>query len=93
MTERARKLRAQYALQAQGLRARLEMRINRIPQSLRKTNMQDLLDKYTHQQQQQQKPPAQPTALRVASPAPAASKGVKRSRYAQSTYTSTTHPL
>ena len=47
MTERARKLRAQYALQAQGLRARLEMRVNRIPQALRKRNMQDLLDDYT----------------------------------------------
>jgi hypothetical protein len=46
VTERARKLRAQYALQAQGLRARLEMRVNRIPQALRKRNMQDLLDDY-----------------------------------------------
>lgn len=46
VTERARKLRAQYALQAQGLRARLEMRVNRIPQALRKRNIQDLLDEH-----------------------------------------------
>ncbi|KAI9663650.1 MAG: hypothetical protein M1821_007140 [Bathelium mastoideum] len=43
ITERARKLRAQYALQAQGLRSRLEMRINRIPQALRKANLGELL--------------------------------------------------
>ncbi|EME87450.1 uncharacterized protein MYCFIDRAFT_62423 [Pseudocercospora fijiensis CIRAD86] len=47
VTERARKLRAQYALQAQGLRARLEMRVNRIPQALRKCNMQDLVEEHT----------------------------------------------
>ncbi|MBE7182485.1 MAG: hypothetical protein INR71_14985, partial [Terriglobus roseus] len=46
VTERARKLRAQYALHAQGLRSRLEMRINRIPQSLRSTNVVELVDKY-----------------------------------------------
>ncbi|KAF1823415.1 uncharacterized protein K489DRAFT_409276 [Dissoconium aciculare CBS 342.82] len=44
ITERARKLRTQYALQAQGLRTRLEMRINRIPQALRKRTMQELVD-------------------------------------------------
>ncbi|KAK0363572.1 hypothetical protein LTR91_020360 [Friedmanniomyces endolithicus] len=43
VTERARKLRAQYALQAQGLRTRLEMRVNRIPQALRQRKMGDLL--------------------------------------------------
>ncbi|KAK0778972.1 hypothetical protein LTR91_004241 [Friedmanniomyces endolithicus] len=43
ITERARKLRAQYALQAQGLRTRLEMRVNRIPQALRQRKMGDLL--------------------------------------------------
>jgi hypothetical protein len=48
VTERARKLRAQYALQAQGLRSRLEMRVNRIPQALRKRNIQDLLDEYAN---------------------------------------------
>ncbi|KAF6236610.1 hypothetical protein HO173_005391 [Letharia columbiana] len=46
ITERARKLRAQYALQAQSLRTRIELRINRIPTSLRNANMGELLEKY-----------------------------------------------
>lgn len=45
VTERARKLRAQYALQAQDLRARIERRVNRIPTALRKANMGELLEK------------------------------------------------
>ncbi|KAK8168553.1 Borealin N terminal-domain-containing protein [Phyllosticta citrichinensis] len=48
-TERARKLRAQYALLSQGLRSRLEMRVNRIPSSLRRTNIMDLVEKYSEQ--------------------------------------------
>lgn len=46
VTERARKLRAQYALQAQSLRTRIELRINRIPHSLRKANIGELYQKY-----------------------------------------------
>ncbi|KAL5338911.1 Borealin N terminal-domain-containing protein [Aspergillus crustosus] len=46
ITERARKLRAQYALQAQDLRARIERRVNRIPTALRKANMGELLEKH-----------------------------------------------
>ncbi|KAL3453066.1 Borealin N terminal-domain-containing protein [Aspergillus insuetus] len=46
ITERARKLRAQYALQAQDLRARLERRVNRIPIALRKANIGELLEKH-----------------------------------------------
>jgi hypothetical protein len=46
VTERARKLRAQYALQAQDLRARIERRVNRIPVILRKANMGELLEKH-----------------------------------------------
>ncbi|KAI4200579.1 MAG: hypothetical protein LQ350_003826 [Teloschistes chrysophthalmus] len=46
ITERARKLRAQYALQAQSLRTRIELRINRIPQAMRKANIGELYDKY-----------------------------------------------
>ncbi|OBT52567.1 hypothetical protein VE04_07439 [Pseudogymnoascus sp. 24MN13] len=46
ITERARKLRAQYMLQAQGLRTRIEIRVNRIPTGLRKAKMGDLLLKY-----------------------------------------------
>ncbi|KAH8592048.1 Borealin N terminal-domain-containing protein [Bisporella sp. PMI_857] len=47
ITERARKLRAQYMLQAQGLRTRVEIRVNRIPMALRKANMGDLLLKHS----------------------------------------------
>ncbi|KAL8663766.1 MAG: hypothetical protein Q9202_003580 [Teloschistes flavicans] len=46
ITERARKLRAQYALQAQSLRTRIELRINRIPTAIRKANMGELYEKY-----------------------------------------------
>ncbi|KAF7185071.1 hypothetical protein HII31_13694 [Pseudocercospora fuligena] len=61
VTERARKLRAQYALQAQGLRARLEMRVNRIPSALRKRNMQDLMEEHTAKSR-----PAPPAPMPVA---------------------------
>ncbi|ODH51910.1 hypothetical protein GX48_01921 [Paracoccidioides brasiliensis] len=47
ITERARKLRAQYALQAQDLRGRIERRINRIPMALRKANIGELLAKHS----------------------------------------------
>ncbi|KAL8643765.1 MAG: hypothetical protein Q9210_007565, partial [Variospora velana] len=46
ITERARKLRAQYALQAQSLRARIELRVNRIPTAMRKAKMGELYEKY-----------------------------------------------
>ena len=55
VTERARKLRAQYALQAQSLRTRIELRVNRIPKSLRKANMGELLEKYIEMSQPKQK--------------------------------------
>ncbi|KAJ2971871.1 hypothetical protein NQ176_g7478 [Zarea fungicola] len=60
VTERARRLRAQYHLQAQGLRSRIEIRINRIPTALRKMKMGDLLLKYIHQEQQAAIPPPVP---------------------------------
>ncbi|EFX04731.1 hypothetical protein CMQ_1659 [Grosmannia clavigera kw1407] len=47
VTERARKLRAQYNLQAQGLRTRIEIRVNRIPMALRKLKVGDLLLKHS----------------------------------------------
>ncbi|TVY46950.1 hypothetical protein LOCC1_G003233 [Lachnellula occidentalis] len=47
ITERARKLRAQYMLQSQGLRSRIEIRVNRIPTALRRANMGELLNKYS----------------------------------------------
>ncbi|KAL8738490.1 MAG: hypothetical protein Q9181_000746 [Wetmoreana brouardii] len=46
ITERARKLRAQYALQAQSLRTRIELRVNRIPTAMRKANMGKLYETY-----------------------------------------------
>ncbi|KAI2616416.1 Borealin N terminal-domain-containing protein [Hypomontagnella submonticulosa] len=45
ITERARRLRAQYNIQAQQLRSRVEMRVNRIPTALRKAKMGELLSK------------------------------------------------
>ncbi|KAL8970822.1 MAG: hypothetical protein Q9183_001340 [Haloplaca sp. 2 TL-2023] len=55
VTERARKLRAQYALQAQSLRTRIELRVNRIPTAMRKANMGELYEKYLESTRQ---PPA-----------------------------------
>ncbi|RDA90392.1 hypothetical protein CP533_5654 [Ophiocordyceps camponoti-saundersi (nom. inval.)] len=57
VTERARRLRAQYSLQAQGLRSRVEIRVNRIPRSLRKLKMGDLLLKHLEQEQSRAAPP------------------------------------
>ncbi|KAK6071070.1 hypothetical protein SCUP515_08093 [Seiridium cupressi] len=65
ITERARRLRAQYNVQAQQLRSRVEMRVNRIPNALRKLKMGDLLAKYTEPQHSQ--PPRSPY---VAKPPP-----------------------
>ncbi|KAF2435844.1 hypothetical protein EJ08DRAFT_645525 [Tothia fuscella] len=93
ISERARKLRAQYALHAQGLRSRLEMRINRIPQSLRSTNIEELINKYSEQLEAPKskpvaalKPALAKSALRARSPpvvvqssSPARTRGVKRS--------------
>lgn len=47
ITERARGLRAHYALQRADLRARIERRINRIPMALRKVNMGELLERHS----------------------------------------------
>lgn len=62
VTERARRLRAQYHLQAQGLRSRIEIRLNRIPTALRKATMGDLLLKYA---EQAQRAPSRPLPLPV----------------------------
>ncbi|KAF7853830.1 uncharacterized protein EAF02_011820 [Botrytis sinoallii] len=48
ITERARKLRAQYNVQAQGLKTRIEIRVNRIPISMRKKNIGDLFEKHNN---------------------------------------------
>ncbi|KAI9888642.1 MAG: hypothetical protein M1814_006582 [Vezdaea aestivalis] len=49
ITERARKMRAQYADQALALRTRLEMRISRVPKVLRDVKMGELVQKHTAQ--------------------------------------------
>ncbi|RCI15334.1 hypothetical protein L249_6525 [Ophiocordyceps polyrhachis-furcata BCC 54312] len=67
VTERARRLRAQYNLQAQGLRSRVEIRVNRIPRSLRKLKMGDLLLK--HLEQEQSRAAAPPPVKEAAKPA------------------------
>ncbi|QSZ32731.1 hypothetical protein DSL72_002310 [Monilinia vaccinii-corymbosi] len=46
VTERARKLRAQYNVQGLGLKTRIEIRVNRIPISMRRKKMGDLFDKH-----------------------------------------------
>ncbi|KAH8676329.1 Borealin N terminal-domain-containing protein [Xylariales sp. PMI_506] len=69
LTERARRLRAQYNVQAQQLRSRVEMRVNRIPTALRKLKMGELLAK--HSESQIQRPPRSPY---VAKPPPVPAK-------------------
>ncbi|MCJ1280923.1 hypothetical protein MMC26_000241 [Xylographa opegraphella] len=65
ITERARKLRAQYALQAQSLRTRVESRVNRIPKNLRTAKMGELLLKYAESNQQDAKVGAKATVKPV----------------------------
>ncbi|KAK4152271.1 Borealin N terminal-domain-containing protein [Chaetomidium leptoderma] len=62
LTERARKLRANYNIHAQSLRTRIEIRVNRIPLSLRRLTMGELLERYSTDQQQ--KPSATTGSLR-----------------------------
>ncbi|KAK4131790.1 hypothetical protein BT67DRAFT_427205 [Trichocladium antarcticum] len=54
LTERARKLRANYNIHAQSLRTRIEIRVNRIPLSLRKLTMGELLQRYSTGEPQKQ---------------------------------------
>ena len=75
MTKRARKLRAQYALQAQSLRTRIERRVHRIPASLLKANIGVLLLKYIEEQDLQKKGREPPAALKVSSKTTAVNKG------------------
>lgn len=91
VTERARRLRAQYHLQAQGLRSRIEIRINRIPTALRKMKMGDLVLKYIHQEQQAAVPPPVPPKdvplariTQKQNSRPATARSNKRPRYARS---------
>ncbi|KAF5235835.1 hypothetical protein FANTH_11532 [Fusarium anthophilum] len=52
ITERARRLRAQYNYMATTVRSRIEMRLNRVPMSMRNIKMGDLLQKFMDQEQQ-----------------------------------------
>ncbi|KAI1079450.1 Borealin N terminal-domain-containing protein [Whalleya microplaca] len=65
ITERARRLRAQYHIQAQQLRSRVEMRVNRIPTTLRRLKMGDLLSKSL---QPPQPPPSKPAYVAIPPP-------------------------
>ncbi len=97
VTERARKLRANYNLHAQSLRTRIEIRINRIPMSLRRAKMGDLLIKYSKDQQrkiekaaassrpppvpEKDNPPTRGNGSRPATAMSASTRTVKRLRF------------
>ncbi|KAL8798101.1 MAG: hypothetical protein Q9182_006952 [Xanthomendoza sp. 2 TL-2023] len=83
VTERARKLRAQYALQAQSLRTRIELRVNRIPTAMRKANMGDLFEKYLESTRTQQAEPTAKATEPSKQPSPAKST-LSSSKYADS---------
>lgn len=68
VTERARRLRAQYALQACDLRGRIERRINRVPVGLRKARMGDLLETHNNAVLRAQQPQTMVTSKKPTSP-------------------------
>ncbi|KIW22598.1 uncharacterized protein PV07_10881 [Cladophialophora immunda] len=74
ITERARQLRAGYALQCADLRARIERRVNRIPLSIRKTTMRELMQQHesskTKPNQPRASPPKQTISVEVPAPKP-----------------------
>ncbi|KAL6250657.1 hypothetical protein RBB50_002959 [Rhinocladiella similis] len=69
ITERARQLRAGYALQCADLRSRIERRVNRIPLALRKMTMGELMAQYDNSQKPRS-PVKQPTTLTKDRPLP-----------------------
>ncbi|KAI2635035.1 hypothetical protein GGS21DRAFT_89706 [Xylaria nigripes] len=71
ITERARRLRAQYNVQAQHLRSRVEMRVNRIPRTLRKLRLDELPSRPLPQIPQQPRPAAGAQHVTKPPPAPA----------------------
>ncbi|KUI65909.1 hypothetical protein VM1G_01716 [Cytospora mali] len=92
ITERARKLRAQYNLQAQGLRTRIEIRVNRIPMALRKAKMGDLADKYRngqHPQVSKSTPSAFSTSISLPPPVPEKDTPVARQTSQATSHTTT----
>lgn len=84
VTDRARKLRGQYALQAQGLRVRLEGRLNRVPFQLRQRKMQDLMNEYV-EKRSPAKPALMSTQARKVVEVPMPRKELKRQRYTHQT--------
>ncbi|KAI1160517.1 Borealin N terminal-domain-containing protein [Nemania serpens] len=70
ISERARRLRAQYNIQAQQLRSRVEMRVNRIPRTLRRLKMSELPTRSINSQQ----PRPGPRYQYVAKPPPVPAK-------------------
>ncbi|POS76073.1 hypothetical protein DHEL01_v205524 [Diaporthe helianthi] len=94
ITERARKLRAQYNLQAQGLRTRIEIRVNRIPMALRKSKMGELADKHNNGQHPQVSKPTPPAfSSSVFRPPPVPEKDTPGTRpTSQATSEATTAP-
>lgn len=89
VTERARRLRAQYHLQTQGLRSRIEIRVNRIPTSLRKVKMGDLLLKCLEQERNRSadgRPPPLPAKEAPRLAPPKFAYGATRSQAPERTY-------
>lgn len=92
IADRARRLRAQYNLQAQGLRTRIEIRVNRIPMALRKTRMGELADKYKngqHSQPLRPTPSAFSTSVSLPPPVPEKDTPVARQTSQATSSTST----
>ncbi|KAL1846146.1 hypothetical protein Plec18170_009379 [Paecilomyces lecythidis] len=77
ITERARNLRAHYALQAQDLRARIERRVNRIPVALRKANIGELFEKYKSSDHSEQAAPSEKQTSKTVTNAKATSGNVR----------------
>lgn len=80
VNERVRRLRAQYEVQAQALRHRIEMRINRVPKKLWNAKMGDLLLKHATAASSTIVAPARATGLIDAK---ALVEEVKRLRYGE----------
>ncbi|KAF4985399.1 hypothetical protein FDECE_16583 [Fusarium decemcellulare] len=88
ITDRARRLRAQYNFMAQTVRSRIEMRLNRIPMSMRNVKMGDLLQKFLDQEQQRatrtaalrKAPVTRTSPQKQIQPAPHAAKPVTRTK-------------
>ncbi|KAK4170386.1 Borealin N terminal-domain-containing protein [Cladorrhinum sp. PSN259] len=87
IAERARKLRSNYNIHAQSLRTRIEIRVNRIPMSLRKMKMGDLIQKYSSSSSQGQPPSSSNTKPAARGPpVPEKDRAPERTAPAQKVY-------